>query len=473
MRKKDTSKNKDERNVIKLVRKSNELVEARYKLDIWETRVFTKMLTMVHRNDDDFQKYRIYLKDIITDYGLESNKDAYERLRAGGFKLMKKIVKVVRQTDEGPKELYTPIVIGMEKLVDTSTEAAKFIDVSFHPDMTPFLLSLKSRFTTYDVSNILKLPSSYSVRIYELLKQYQKIGWRKFELKELKEIIGVIEEIDINGKKKYKDNYPLYGNFKQRVLNKAQKDLKEYTDIAFTFDPIKKGRAVNALKFYIIANKPSKRIAKEDVKESTEAVEVSYTEEKKERDNVAELHSLVKQWVSKKIVENWLQKYPESQVKKGIKYTLSQLESGKKIANIAGYLQTMVKQENLVDPKEEDRQKQRKIKRAGEKQALLKEQLETSLKMLYLELKEEQERISESIQKEHSTLKFEIVTELDQHRMVDYNHELSLIENLEESAVLRSVYYNKLRERFPEKFVSISEIEQKIKNCKTEIYKVN
>ena len=63
--------------------------------------------------------------------------------------------------------------------------------------MKPFLLSLKSHFTTYDVRNILKLPSTYSVRIYELLKQYEKIGKRRFDLQELKEIIGVLEEVEV------------------------------------------------------------------------------------------------------------------------------------------------------------------------------------------------------------------------------------------------------------------------------------
>ncbi len=190
---------KSSKNVIKLIRKSNELVEARYKFDIWETRVFTKMLTMVQRHDSDFQEYRIYLKEIVKDFQIENNKDAYDRLRAGGYKLMSKIIKTIRDTDEGLMELATPIVVGVQNPVDTKSEGAKFIDVSFHPEMKPFLLSLKSKFTIYDVRNILKLPSSYSIRIYELLKQYEKIGRRKFELQELKEIIGVIEEVDNNG----------------------------------------------------------------------------------------------------------------------------------------------------------------------------------------------------------------------------------------------------------------------------------
>ena len=38
---------KKPKSVVRLVRKSNDLVEAKYKLDIWETRIFTKMVTMI------------------------------------------------------------------------------------------------------------------------------------------------------------------------------------------------------------------------------------------------------------------------------------------------------------------------------------------------------------------------------------------------------------------------------------------
>ena len=81
---KKVGRKKSSKNVIKLIRKSNELVEARYKFDIWETRVFTKMLTMVQRHDSDFQEYRIYLKEIVRDFQIENNKDAEMSLLWGG-----------------------------------------------------------------------------------------------------------------------------------------------------------------------------------------------------------------------------------------------------------------------------------------------------------------------------------------------------------------------------------------------------
>lgn len=451
------AKKKDERNVIKLVRKSNELVEARYKFDIWETRVFTKMLTMVRKSDQDFQTYRIYLKDVIREYGLESNKDAYERLRAGGFKLMRKIVKVVRNTEEGLMELNTPIVVGVENRVNTESEDAKFIDVSFHPKMKPFLLSLQSHFTIYDVRNILSLPSSYSIRIYELLKQYQTIGRRKFLLKELKEIIGVIEEIDLNGKKKYKDNYPLYGNFKQRVLQKAQNDLEENTDIIFTFEEIKRGRAVNELLFFIYENKRGQESPKVD---NPEVVTEDATQK---------IYKKVKKWVSLDVVKSWVDSYPEKQIRKGVAYTLKQLEDGKDIPNIGGYLQTMVRQENLVDPAEEKRRQVLLRQEQKYENEQKKKKLETSLKMLYSAVQNKESEAIELILGADPEAEDKAIQLVEVSRFSQYDATLSREENLKNPLTMAS-FHNAMKKLYPDQFEEIDAVySPRIQALKVEI----
>lgn len=459
-------KKKNEKNVLKLVRKSNDLVEARYKFDIWETRVFTKMLTMVRRDDADFQNYRIYLRDVVKDFGLETNNDAYDRLRAGGMKLMSKVVKVVRNTDEGLMELSTPIVVGVEQLISPNkkVEDAKFIDISFHPKMKPFLLSLQSHFTTYDVRNILRLPSSYSIRIYELLKQYQKIGKRKFLVQELKEVIGVIEEIDVSGKKKYKDNYPLYGNFKQRVLLKAQKDLKKYTDIAFTFDQIKKGRAVSEILFYIFANKPERS-------DEDKVIEVEEIEENNDT-LVIEIHDTVKEWVSMSTVRSWTKKYPEAQIRKGVNYTLRQLKDGKEIKEVGGYLQAMVAKADLVDSKDVKKKVAIEKKQRKEEQIQKKTELEKSLKMLQLEQMKAEDEIIGRLMSAHPELNSEIMEAVRGSLFSQYKKELSEEENMK-SPIVRASYRNMVKKQFGSSFDEMKfDYESKAKKIKLEISKI-
>jgi plasmid replication initiation protein len=230
---------------VSFVRKANDLVEGKYKFDIWEMRIFTKMVTLIQHDDKAFKEYKIYLKDIIQYFGLQRDGRNYQHLKDSALRLMSRIVKVVVKDVDGLQELNTPIVGAVKNpLYNDDDDDNVYIKISFHPDLKPFLLDLKSRYVVYDARNILRLPSTYSIRIYELLKQYEKIGRRKLSVQELKEMFGVTTE------------YRLYANFKQRIIEKAQKDLEEHTDISFTFEEIKQGRAVVALVFYIHANEP-------------------------------------------------------------------------------------------------------------------------------------------------------------------------------------------------------------------------
>ena len=364
----------DSERVVRLIKKSNELVEARYKFDIWETRLFTKMLTMVRKDDEDFKDYRIYLNDVIKEFGLERSNASYERLKQGGIKLMTKIIKVVRETDEGMMEFATPIVVGVENPLNPEPGAGEFIDISFHPKMKPFLLALQSKFTMYDVRNILKLPSSYSIRIYELLKQYEKIGKRTFDLQELKRMIGAIEEKTVKGKRVFEDHYTLYGNFRQRVLLKAQKDLSKYTDISFTFEPVKKVRKVVAIVFYIFPKHGEKEpeVSREMPEEQIQAALPTFS-----LFDIADQYlNQVQEWgVNRDTLEDWLNKYGEKQVKRAIIYTQTELEK-KTISNPGGYLASMVKQPDFFDPEEKKRAKKQEALERKQQRSELESELE-------------------------------------------------------------------------------------------------
>ena len=60
------------------------------------------------------------------------------------------------------------------------------------------------------------LKSSFSIRIFELLKQYEKLGKRRIELEDLRQLVGTTE-LAQNGEV-IKEDYPLYGHFKSRVI---------------------------------------------------------------------------------------------------------------------------------------------------------------------------------------------------------------------------------------------------------------
>ena len=257
-------KKKKKVNDTVLIRKANDLVEARYKFDIWETRLFLKMLTMIRSDDKDFYEYKIYIHDLIKDFQLENNKDTYQRVKDGARKLMTKIIRVLVKDEGKTVELETPIIGAIKKTLDDND--GSYIKLAFFPEMKTFLLELKNRYLVYDFKNVSNLPSPYYVRIYELLKQYEKIGERRFGVTELKEILGIMTE------------YKLYGHFKNKILDRAQAKIAEHTDIQFTYKEIKRGRSVEMLIFYIHPNK-SKLTEKENVEVTVDYEDVIEEEE--------------------------------------------------------------------------------------------------------------------------------------------------------------------------------------------------
>ena len=234
---------------ITLVRKANELVEARYKFDIWEMRIFLEMLAKIRSEDSEFMDYKIYLKDFVKDFFLQDNKNTYRLVKDAAKKLMGKLIETKINRGDGKMEDFISPVVTSFKGRDQDNEEASYIKLSFHPDMRPFLLELKERYLTYEFRNVANLSSSYYVRIYELLKQYERIGIRKMSVEGLKSMLGIELE------------YKSYGHFKDKILEKSKLNLNKYTDIQFDYEEITNGtRKVVDLVFHIRRNVPEHRL---------------------------------------------------------------------------------------------------------------------------------------------------------------------------------------------------------------------
>lgn len=419
---------KEKPRLIRLIRKSNDLVEGKYRFDIWEMRVFTKTLTMIHKDDEDFRPYRIYLKDIISDFGLEQNKQSYKFLKEGAEKLARREIRAVAPTPDGEMELLTHIAAGVKSF--TKNSAGKYIEVSFHPEMKPHLLQLQSQFLMYDIKNILRLQSSFSIRIYELLKQYERIGKRKFTVDELKEILDIA------------DKYPLYANFKQRVIIKAQEDLADYTDIRFSFEEEKKGKAVFAITFFIERNK---EFAEEQHPPIAVSSIIRLTEPTQENTDAIDIFNLVKDFKGANIqtINEWLKYYSVEHVKQRIMLVKNQIILGSKVRNPMGYLQKIMTQSNLFDAIEESKQEK---KQNIDVKLQIKESisaLEQELEQLQISHFNAQNDMIQNLLNQDEAIYAEVVNYIQNSRF--YNRDFSIVENMKKG-VLQGMVFNKVKQ---------------------------
>lgn len=354
-----------DKKVVRIIRKSNDLVEGKYHFNMWETRVFTKMLTLISKEDADFKEYRIFLKEVVDDFELK-DKNAYSWIKKGAEGLARKEIRVIRQTDEGEKEFLTHIAVGVESF----TKNGNYVDISFHPKMKPYLLQLQTQFLMYDVENILKLQSFYSIRIYELLKQYEKIGKRVITVNELKDMLSI------------DDKYPQYGHFKSRIILKAQEDLAASTDIRFEFDEIKRGRQVVSLVFYIKANVPK------NGNKGVIVPKLQLNETVLQTESITGLFNEIKNLpgATQNTLESWVSKYGEKYVKQGIVFMKSEISKGLDVKNPMGFLQNLMKQGGFLESVQNEtkiKQAERELRQEREKDKVREEQLNEQKKDLF------------------------------------------------------------------------------------------
>ncbi|HAO07999.1 MAG TPA: hypothetical protein DCQ50_13695 [Chryseobacterium sp.] len=152
------------------VKKSHELVTARYSFNLMEMRLFTLIISMIQDKDEDFKTYNIPIKNIIQTFGIK-NKNIYAEINSLTTSMLKKIITIPVKEEGKDKEIKTALVSSFKYSVD----GRGVLEASFHPVLKPYLLQLKSKFLLYDLKNILKISSGHSIRFYELLKSYEGI----------------------------------------------------------------------------------------------------------------------------------------------------------------------------------------------------------------------------------------------------------------------------------------------------------
>lgn len=210
-----------------LVVKHNDLIEAKYKLNLVEQKIILYTVSQLDRDENNFKLVKVKISDIAELIGTEIHR--YTEFKKIANDLMDK--KVV---------LSSRLNLDMRWLASSEYIGEGIIELEFSEKLIPYLLQLKQRFTRYEIKNILSMKSSYSVRIYELMKQYENIGKREFELTEFKRCLGLKE-----------DEYSRIYDFERFVLKVAKEEINRDTDLIIDYEKKRKGRKITGFLFII------------------------------------------------------------------------------------------------------------------------------------------------------------------------------------------------------------------------------
>jgi len=206
-------------------------------MTLQELRLFNVYLSIIRRNDESTRRIVFSLQEFKAIIGTKHKNINYYK----GIVQQLASRSVSTDIEDGPYQI-CPLFI--ELGLNRDEHGEWYIVVDANERATPLLFGFQQEYFKYRLWNVLNLKGKNHVRMYEILKQYENIGWRAMHLSDLMGMLGIEE-----------GRYPRWIDFKNRVLEPCKKALAQYTDILFEYEIYtKKERKTDKLKFIIIKN---------------------------------------------------------------------------------------------------------------------------------------------------------------------------------------------------------------------------
>ena len=218
-----------DRNVVV---KSNELTGSYYKLNLTSQKlvcIFISLLNSKERQTQNF--YRVSLRELVYLLDIDKSNDAQNI-----------IVNAIRELNRNDM-IYLGNKTWCSWLASFKIGMDGIVEFEFPEKLKPHLFELKHKFTAYRLGHIREMKTVKSIRVYELLKMHEKKGKWTVSIEELKKLL----DINITA-------YPKWHDFKKRIVDPANLEIRTFTEIQFSYRQIKakKSKKVEALEFTIL-----------------------------------------------------------------------------------------------------------------------------------------------------------------------------------------------------------------------------
>ena len=216
---------------MQLIKKANDLVQARYSLSLNEQRLILYLVGKVKKEDKNFKEYEFTFSELADLTEIHKSR-IYAELAVMAENLLKKPICFLSKN-------------GLQKdfcnwcswfSVNQEDKSCK---ISFDPRLKPYLLKLQKYFTSYNIKYVSGFSSKHSFRIYELCKQYERLKIRKMSIVELKSLLEL------------EHKYSRVTHFKEKVINPALADINKNSDLYVSVKYHKIRRTITSLTFDI------------------------------------------------------------------------------------------------------------------------------------------------------------------------------------------------------------------------------
>lgn len=240
---------KDLKNEVLLVKKHNYSLFANCsKMDLTQYKIMNLVISKI---DNSLKEENVKDENLLISFTKEELETEYLKARIVHKRLIPKMEhlmeKRVRYTRDLESKNPTYKSLNIFSYYEYKNNV---LDIKINKDIISYFVELKSNFTQYYFKYLTDFTSIYSVVSYEILKmnefkfsdknKYKKIEYIQFSMEELFQIYGLSTK-----------STRTYSFLKDKVLDISKKEINNYSDINFNYEPVKEGRKIVAIQFYL------------------------------------------------------------------------------------------------------------------------------------------------------------------------------------------------------------------------------
>ena len=212
---------------------ANNIIRGKQSMTLQEARLIRLLITQIAKDDKDFKTYKVNIQELARFLEIPDN-NLYRDIRNICQSLMSRTIKIQN---------------GNQWKIFQWLQLAEYdghgtVTLMLSNQIAPYLLQLNAWFTQYQLKNILAMKSFYSIRLYELLKL--TIGEDRKKKMEYTFSIQYLREY-LECEHKFKQ----IGQFKDKILDIAVRDISEYSEYNCRYEGKKTGRSITDIIFYL------------------------------------------------------------------------------------------------------------------------------------------------------------------------------------------------------------------------------
>ncbi len=224
----------------KKIKQHNTITSGRYDFSACQLDILFMLLATLDESDELGKEYHIRVRDIELITGRKWN---YQQLREGTEDMMSRVFEIQESRGLAQIVLFTKV----QYLDGTGSFYMKI-----NEEARPYFFDLKNNFTLLELKSVLGCTSKHAKRLYSLACQWRGTGGHTYSIGELKEMLGLKDP-----KGKEPEQYKQIGQFKEKVLDIAKRQINEHTDIVFDYELLKiRGRSFDTIKLFCGFAKP-------------------------------------------------------------------------------------------------------------------------------------------------------------------------------------------------------------------------